>query len=629
MKFKYPVAKLIFILILFSILIFSVVEFFLQNVLAKPNNDQDFSRSFQGYSPTQNWLAEGEVIVGDVATVLISSGKPIRLMTALHADNEDIMHSYMELVEFTTYVDDNAQGGSGFYGQIGEWADFDDDEDMDVGVYFFFDLGILSPGTYQVRMSAPEHQPIGVGFDETTETGPYDRSVTIVVANPPTPTSTQTFIPTETSTPTPTETPTATTTETPIPTETNTPTPTEIPTQTNTPPVSSSAIQPTKPPTQEASIQPGPSRILKIPLLPPLETSLITPYRDPEPYIPEFTTYIPTPREISPNIIVILTNLLLAALLMIPFAYANELLGRMLKDKQERSSKNREASPESNKLGGWLKGNLSINTKGRIIFRDKLRILILILVYGLVFSFLDHSWKPLSKEGIILFISMAAIYGLVGLLDDFIRWRMIRKWNLPIHLKFKPLNLLVAAISIIINRILFMMPGLMFGTPDLLDADDDIIPRRRKIQLLTISMITLTLIGLLAWLTTIFTSMVLQDSLIMPGISRTIVAGIEAFLLIVFAVTLENFFAQMLGIPGSFGYMLKELNRNLWLIVLFAITFIFIHTLINPQGDLMNALQNGNVILFVAVVASFVTVIFISYGVFRIIKRRREKMQGL
>jgi len=138
-------------------------------------------------------------------------------------------------------------------------------------------------------------------------------------------------------------------------------------------------------------------------------------------------------------------------------------------------------------------------------------------------------------------------------------------------------------------------------------------------------MITLTLVGLLAWLTTIFTRMVLQDPLILPGLNRMLVASLEAFMLIVFAVTVDNFFAQMLGFPDSFGHTLKELSRNLWLIILFVITFIFIHTLINPQGELMDALQNGNVILFVAVVAGYVTVIFISYAIFKIRKRIREK----
>ncbi len=84
----------------------------------------------------------------------------------------------------------------------------------------------------------------------------------------------------------------------------------------------------------------------------------------------------------------------------------------------------------------------------------------------------------------------------------------------------------------------------------------------------------------------------------------------EGFLLVIFAVALENLFVQMLGFPGGFGQALKRRNKWLWLAALTAVTFLFYHTLINPRGELAEALETGNVRLFLSMAALFVVVAF-------------------
>ncbi|MFC2029025.1 hypothetical protein ACFLTX_03755 [Chloroflexota bacterium] len=617
--------KLIIAFAIVSISLISLVRVSPQTVLADQQNIQDLSHQLQAtYAPTQSWLGEGEIIVGDVNSVVVQEGTSILLGTSLLANDSETLDAYANLVEWTVFLDGNMLPG-GYYGDTTNIGDIDDDEDDDFGIVFYFELGVISPGTHQVVMSAPEHEPIGLGFDESTETGPYERSVTIIVESPPD----DSQPPTQTSTKIPTQPPPLPPTSTPSPTITQTPT--SPPTHTNTPEPSptTSPIPPSSTPTRTATAQIVPSDDGDGPSSSPSRGDFINPqYRDPGPYVPEFTTYIPTPLDISLDIAVILANLLLAALLMIPFAYANELLGRMLKAYEEKRRNSRKASNWLTKIGAWLSGDLSTNLGGGIVFRDKLRILFIILVYGLVFSFMDNSWKPFSREGLTLFISMAAIFGLVGLVDDFIQWRMIRKWDLPINLKFKPFNLLVAGISILVTRFLPLLPGLMFGTPELMETDDDAVSRSRKIKLLLTSVITFSLFGLIAWSTTIWTRGILQDPSKLPGISRTLIAGIEAFMLIIVAVVIDNFFAHMLAFPGSFGALLKKISRVLWYIGLFIMTFIFIHTLINPDADILTALRDGNVILFVAVVASYVLIVFISYLIFRYRNQKRVGQGG-
>ena len=107
----------------------------------------------------------------------------------------------------------------------------------------------------------------------------------------------------------------------------------------------------------------------------------------------------------------------------------------------------------------------------------------------------------------------------------------------------------------------------------------------------------------------------------LPDAVSALLGSLEAFLLIVFAVSLENLFVQMLGFPGGFGRALKRRNRWLWLGTLLIIAFLFFHTLINPRGELAEALQEGNVLVFLSVAAPFVAVAFLLRVAFRLRKR--------
>jgi arginine exporter protein ArgO len=113
----------------------------------------------------------------------------------------------------------------------------------------------------------------------------------------------------------------------------------------------------------------------------------------------------------------------------------------------------------------------------------------------------------------------------------------------------------------------------------------------------------------------------------LPDAVSALFGSLQAFLLIVFAVSLENLFVQMLGFPGGFGRALRRRNRWLWLAALVSVAFLFFHTLINPRGELAEALQEGNVLVFLSVAAAFVAVAFLLRVVFRLRKRRTAAPQ--
>ncbi|MBI4732113.1 MAG: zinc ribbon domain-containing protein, partial [Chloroflexi bacterium] len=342
-------------------------------------------------------------------------------------------------------------------------------------------------------------------------------------------------------------------------------------------------------------------------------------FRSPGPLVPEITTYIPTPLDLSPEPAVIGTNLLLAALMMLPFAVAAEFFTRTMAENEETLKRRFRPITWVVRLQERM-ARFFGQRLGKTRLGDILKVAGVMLFYGLVFSLLDKTWNPFSLKGLVLFGSMTIAYGLVGVADDILQWRRIRRWGLPAELKVRPTNILLAALSMTATRILSLVPGLMFGTPEALETDENQFDEPKRDTLLRISGLTFIIIGLVVWLPTVATSLLLKLGL--PEMLTSLLGGLEAILLVIFAVALENLFIQMLGFPGSFGHSLKRKSRWLWIGLLVLVTFVFYHTLINPRGELAAALEEGNVILFLSVAAAFVLFTFGMRLFFRIRNRR-------
>lgn len=337
-------------------------------------------------------------------------------------------------------------------------------------------------------------------------------------------------------------------------------------------------------------------------------------FRPSGPLVPELTTYIPTPLDVSARPEVIGTNLLLAALMMLPFAVAAELFTHTLSENEDILRRRFKPVEWLNRLQQRLEKGMGSRLR-RPALADIGKLLGVMLFYGLVFSLLDRSWNPFSLQGLVLFLSMTIAYGVVGIADDIIQWRTLKKWGLPAELTLRPTNVLLAVASTTTSRLLSMVPGLMFGTPEALRMDEEILDKEKKNRLLKISAVTFIVIGFIVWLPTIITTILQRLNL--PETARDLLGGLEAFLLVIFAVALENMFVQMLGFPGGFGRALKQKNRWLWLGALIGVAFLFYHTLINPRGELAEAISQSNVILFFVIAAIFVILSLMMFLYFR------------
>jgi hypothetical protein len=249
-----------------------------------------------------------------------------------------------------------------------------------------------------------------------------------------------------------------------------------------------------------------------------------------------------------------------------------------------------------------------------------IRLLSVILFYGLAFSLLDRTWKPFSLPGLALFLNMTIAYGIVGIADDIIQWRVLKRSGVTAEFSVHPSNVLISVFSISVSRLITIVPGMMFGTPEAIRVDESRLDKKMQNLMLKISAITFLTIGFGLWLVTIATRFI--QGLAIPAVLSNLVGGFEGFILLVCAVALENTFVQMLGFTNGFGQALKKKNRWLWIIGLMITTFVFYHTLINPRSDLVEALQKNNVILFISVAIVFVIISFGIWFYFRIKNRK-------
>jgi len=343
-------------------------------------------------------------------------------------------------------------------------------------------------------------------------------------------------------------------------------------------------------------------------------TSSYIPFRPTGPLVPEITTYIPTPLDVSTKPGVVGANLLLAALMMLPFAVAAELFTRTLGEHEEALRRIFRPVDWLARLQHRFEKSASSRLR-RPVIQDIVRLVGVILFYGFVFSLLDRTWKPLSVTGLVLFLNMTIAYGVVGIADDILQWRALRRWGVPAEITVRPTNFLVSVSSSLTSRLFGLVPGLMFGTPEALHVDESLLDQGKQNRLRRISAITFLVVGSALWLTTVATSLI--QRLPLSTVLGNLIGGFEGFLLVVFAVALENTFVQMLGFPGGFGQALKQKSRWIWIAGLVGITFAFYHTLINPRGELAEALQEANVIVFFCITAAFVVVAFALWIYFR------------
>lgn len=324
---------------------------------------------------------------------------------------------------------------------------------------------------------------------------------------------------------------------------------------------------------------------------------------------------VPAPQQLSSQGRVIGTNVLLAIVMALIFGITSSVLGNMLRDEEPRI-RAWLAWVGIDRLVGWLGRVFQWSLGKAKIRRGCLTLPLIVLIfalYGIIFAFLEEGTSLFTPDGAFLAVTMAFSVGLVSFGGDIARRIAGRLWRADSRFNIYPINLLVAAGSVILSRLFVLTPGIVFGTPGGADVD---IPDQRAIQrertLAFLSILAIAVIGGLGWLASGVVVSALDvpvDDRVANTVARLLSAAQNTGLAI-FLVALETLFFEMLPLAYSTGQAIFRWSKAVWGVVFIPIAFLFNHALLNPQSGFLDSFLVSDVrfmwfVLFVLVAITF------------------------
>ena len=315
-------------------------------------------------------------------------------------------------------------------------------------------------------------------------------------------------------------------------------------------------------------------------------------------FSPEVATNIPAASDVSTDPPVVYANLILAALAVLALTIGVRLLNSTLvahEDALEGLIRPARA------LGAWW-GRADTVVAGHMGRASEIvRVGGVLLFYGVLFSFLEPGWRPWTVSGLFVLFVMTIAFGAVGTGDDMVELRSARRWGMPARLVVKPALVLFAVGSVALTKVAGLVPGLLIGTPEAFSMEDEV-SERDETRLAVVGLGSTAAIGLGAWALASPLDGMLDGS---GGFAQGAMSALVTLLVLIFAVAVENLFANLLAFPGSEGAALRRRSRIGWWIMMLAVTALFFHTLINPAGDLGESLRSTNVRVVLVTVAAF------------------------
>lgn len=333
-------------------------------------------------------------------------------------------------------------------------------------------------------------------------------------------------------------------------------------------------------------------------------------------FSPEVTANIPSPSDVSTDPPVMFANLLLAAIAVLALTVGIRLLNTTLvahEDALEGIIK------PARVVGRWWRGADRAIESHAGPLAGAIRIGGVLLFYGVLFSFLEPGWRPWTVSGLFVLVVMTIAFGVVGTGDDLVEMRSARRWGLPARLIVKPALVLLALGSVVLTKFAKLVPGLLIGTPEAFSMENEV-SERDETRLAMVGLGSTALIGLGAWALATPLDGMLDGS---GGATQGAIGAAVTLLVLIFAVSIENLFANLLAFRGSEGAAIRRRSRLGWFVALVAVTGLFFHTLINPGGDLAESMRSTNVRVVLTTVGVFLGLCVAAWAWFR----RRDRRQ--
>jgi hypothetical protein len=289
------------------------------------------------------------------------------------------------------------------------------------------------------------------------------------------------------------------------------------------------------------------------------------------------------------NLPVLITNLLLAILLAIIMATASTVLNDVLEGNEGELMRRLGPIGAIAHLFGRILGALDAKFgKHRLAWVGGLcKLAIMLIVSGIVFSFLDPSFDLFSASGWGLILAMALSVGLVGLIDDIAQFLFLRAAGEQATLRVHAANLVLAGFSTGVSKFIGLAPGFVFGSPA---GIEDVESTRYDFGLHLLAIAATGAAALAAW----FVSPLILDN-----------QWLTTVLLLTFGAGIQTIFFEMLPIRSLHGRSILQKSKFLWIVIFVAVSALFMQTMLNPDGSFLSAFESGNMLTLAAGVGAF------------------------
>ncbi len=214
-------------------------------------------------------------------------------------------------------------------------------------------------------------------------------------------------------------------------------------------------------------------------------------------------------------------------------------------------------------------------------------IVVFVGLTALLNAFIDPQFNTTTGRGIAIFLTLFAAIGLVTWSAAWSEVRAVRQAKLNAALRVRPLTLVITIVAVFVTRALNFLPGFLvalFLSYAIFNVDDI---RKAEQRASLRSLPLLVIIILATYLLAIPVDLLLGNLLAQTGsaVAQTgaDAAGMaESLILTIYIVALEYAFFTLLPSRFTSGSRLFDLNRVLWGVGFGFITFMLLHTAVNP-----------------------------------------------
>ena len=303
---------------------------------------------------------------------------------------------------------------------------------------------------------------------------------------------------------------------------------------------------------------------------------------------PASAAAVSTNRPLTKSLSVLATNFLLALILALAVGVFSNLLNDALESNEAEVARLfapvRVVALRSRAVGLALDRRLRALHLAWLGFIAGLALIL--LLYGVVFAYLDPTFDVLQKDSWLLVLALALSLGFIGIVDDIAQYLFLRVNGEPAVIRVHAANVMLAALSTAVSRLSGLAPGILAGSPAGLE---DTRENRFDLHLHFLALGAIAIAALVSWLLT----PVVED------------LWLTTLLLLVFAVGVQTVFFELIPLRYFHGRSIFTYNKWLWGALFAVATTIFLQTMLNPDGEFVHAFDQPNMVALAIVVVLF------------------------